>query len=280
MDGVTMPGRRHIAVAVAVTVLLGLSVGLAIHQRPGPLPRAVVGAHGYDVSWPQCSGSDAARMPPGAPSYLIVGLTNGVDETVNACLNAELDWARERHSGLGAYLAVSFPKRAQRAAAGTGMFGACGTSVRCRLRNDGATQAKAALATLHAVGLKPPILWLDVELRQVLPWSQRVTSNNDVLYGVIAALRAAHQPIGIYTTPAMWAQITGGYRLDRPNWLPTGDGSPSHAAALCPNSATGGPTWLVQYTRDLDADITCPPLRPRPGPRHVQLSRIVVEPGR
>jgi hypothetical protein len=34
---------------------------------------------------------------------------------------------------------------------------------------------------------------------------------------------------------------------------------------MCSTSATGGTTWLVQYTRRLDSDLTCPVLDPVPG---------------
>ena len=36
---------------------------------------------------------------------------------------------------------------------------------------------------------------------------------------------------------------------------------------MCQSTASGGRTWLVQYTRSLDSDLTCPVLNPVPG-RH------------
>jgi peptidoglycan hydrolase-like protein with peptidoglycan-binding domain len=78
-------------------------------------------------------------------------------------------------------------------------------------------------------------------------------------------LRAAGEQVGVYTTSAMWTQITRGYRLDVPNWIPSGDGRPHDAARMCRSTATGGVTWLVQYTRALDSDLTCPVLAAAPG---------------
>jgi hypothetical protein len=204
-------------------------------------------------------------MPQGRPSYLILGLTHGAGDTVNPCLAAQLGWAKSRGVRVGAYLVVSYPPKAQQALASNGLFGPCGTSVRCRLRNNGAKQAQAAIVTMQAVGLRPPRVWLDVELGRSLPWSAHAAANRAVLQGAVRALRDAHLPFGVYTTPAMWTQITRGFALNVPNWLPSGDGRARHAAALCSTTATGGVTWLVQYTRALDSDLTCPVLGPVPG---------------
>jgi peptidoglycan hydrolase-like protein with peptidoglycan-binding domain len=118
---------------------------------------------------------------------------------------------------------------------------------------------------MRAVGLAVPRLWIDVEVSTVLPWSRHVVNNIALLRGVLAGLRAAHMPVGVYTTPNMWQEITGGFQLNIPNWLPSGDGKARHAARLCQTSATSGRTWLVQYTQALDSDLTCPVLNPVPG---------------
>ena len=58
-------------------------------------------------------------------------------------------------------------------------------------------------------------------------------------------------------------------RVHVPNWLPAGNGDVGTAKSRCPTTATGGRTWLVQYTREWDEDLTCPAMdarRGRPGP--------------
>jgi hypothetical protein len=271
MDSVTRRARdAHrglIGAAVAVVLAVaGVGIGLALHHRPSlPVGLAPATSHGFDVSWPQCSGIAAGRMPGGRPSYVILGLTHGIGGTINPCLAAQLEWAKSRGVRVGAYLVPSFPTKAQQGLSASGLFGPCGTSVRCRLRNNGAAQARAAIATMQAAGLHPPRVWIDVELGTSLGWSRRTARNVAVLRGVAAGLRAAKLPFGVYTTVAMWTQIAGSYRLNVPNWLPSGDGSATHASALCQTSATGGVTWLVQYTRGLDSDLTCPILNPVPG---------------
>jgi peptidoglycan hydrolase-like protein with peptidoglycan-binding domain len=253
-------------IGIVLVVVAAVAVVAALHRSPArPLGPAPIGTQGFDVSWPQCAGTSAGRMPPGRPSYLLLGLTHGAGDTVNPCFVSQLDWARSRGVRVGAYLVASYPPKAERALAGNGLFGACGTSVRCQLRNNGAAQAQAAVATLHAAGLVVPMLWIDVELSTVLPWSRHTAANVALLRGVLGGLRAARIPVGVYTTTSMWRQITGGLHLNIPNWLPSGDGRAHHAARLCRTSATGGVTWLVQYTRTLDADLTCPVLDAVPG---------------
>lgn len=256
---------RRVLVGAVIVVLGGVGIGVALHHSAGPLGPAPIGTQGFDVSWPQCAGDLAGQMPPGRPPYLLLGLTHGAGDTVNPCLGSQLDWATSRGVRVGAYLVASFPTAVDQAAASDGLFGVCGTSARCRLRNNGAAQAQAAIATMHVVGLTVPTLWIDVEVSTVLPWSRHVAANIALLRGVVAGARAAHVPVGVYTTSAMWQEITGGYRLNVPNWLPSGDGRVRHAARMCRTSATGGVTWLVQYTRSLDADLTCPILNAVPG---------------
>jgi len=226
--------------------------------------------HGYDVSWPQCSGKDgngsAARsMPSGGARYVILGLTHGAGHTVNPCLGAQLAWARSHGVPVGAYLVPSYPTASDLAAASTGPYGACGSDMACRLGNDGARQASDALATMQEDGVPAPMVWVDVEFRHVHPWSKNHSNNAHVLDGVLSALRTANMPYGIYTTSYMWAHIVGDWRVDAPNWLPAGSGDPSDAQAECRRTGSGGTTWIAQYTRRFDENVTCPSMDATPG---------------
>jgi peptidoglycan hydrolase-like protein with peptidoglycan-binding domain len=250
-------GQRALVWTVAAAIS-GLAVGVALGHTSTPL--AASGVHGYDVSWPQCDGSAAHHMPAGHPSYVILGLTDGVGHTVNPCLGSQLGWARSHGVRVGGYLVASYPTRQQRAGAGNGLYGQCGASNRCRLRNDGAAQAKDALATMKSTGLAAPMVWIDVEFRHTDPWSHHNAGNAAVIQGIVRGLSAANMPYGVYTTSHMWTDIVGKYRVDAPNWLPVGHGGPRQALTMCQDTATGGVTWLVQYTRALDSDQTCPVL--------------------
>jgi hypothetical protein len=260
---VRVTGRRLTAkraapllvVAAAVIGVVALAFGTELRLRPpGPAPR---GAHGYDISWPQCSGSAAGVVPPGDPPYVIVGLTDGTGAAPNPCLDDQVAWAREHGTRIGVYLVAAYPSAAQLAAADDGPLAQCGAKQACRLRNVGAAEAAQAMSTIRGADIHPPLVWVDVEFRSDGPWSHHVAANLAVLQGIARGLRSARMRFGVYTTPLMWTDITGNYPLQVPNWLPTGDRSPRHARALCERTATGGPTWLVQYTRTLDEDLTC-----------------------
>lgn len=261
-----MRRARVLASAAAVAALAAFTalVIVAVSHHPGHAV-AAKGTRGYDVSWPQCSGSSAGTMPQGLPSYVILGLTHGVGHSENPCLGSQLGWARDRGVRVGGYLVASYPTRAQLRASDDGLYGVCGASTMCRLRNDGAAQAADAVASMQRVGLHTPLLWIDVELGHTPPWSHQNVRNAAVVAGIVRGLSAANVPTGVYTTPTMWQDIVGSYRLDVPNWLPSGDNKERHAMALCNATATGGQTWLVQYTSGLDHDETCPALAAVPG---------------
>jgi hypothetical protein len=110
-----------------------------------------------------------------------------------------------------------------------------------------------------------PMVWVDVEFRRHPSWSKSRADNARVIEGVLDGLRSAGMPFGIYTTSYMWQHIVGDLRVDAPNWLPAGDGNPDHAKAKCRTTGTGGPTWIAQYTRALDENLTCPVMDATPG---------------
>jgi hypothetical protein len=220
--------------------------------------------HGFDVSWPQCSGARAHHLPSDPGRYVVVGLTHGAGHTPNPCLPGQVGWARAHRVAIAGYLVPSYPTRAQLARAKNGFFGRCGT-LRCRLRNDGASQVVDALAGMRRAGLDLPMIWVDVEYRYDPAWSGHHDRNRAVLSGVLDAVRDTGLRVGVYTTSYMWGHITGGWRVDVPNWLPAGTGNARTARRRCAASGTGGVTWLVQYTREWDEDLTCPVMDATPG---------------
>jgi hypothetical protein len=225
--------------------------------------------HGYDVSWPQCSssghGAGAAHMPSSA-TYGILGLTHGAGHTVNPCLGAQLAWAKAHHAKVGAYLVPSYPTAAQLAYADSGPYGDCAaTDTMCRAGNDGAKQAREALRTMHDKGVPAPMVWVDVEFRHVHPWSKNQAVNARVVAGVIRGLQLVKMPYGVYTTSYMWSHIVGDYRVNAPNWLPAGSGKAADAKAKCRATGSGGTTWIGQYTRTFDENVTCPVMDATPG---------------
>jgi hypothetical protein len=244
----------------AAAVALGWGV-LATTQAAAPTTYT----HGYDLSWPQCSGSTASHLPGPEANYVILGLTHGSGHTVNPCLSGQLSWARSHHVLVGAYLVASYPTPREQQDASDGPVGHCGDDAACRRGNDGAKQASDALATMNRARVPAPMVWVDVEFRHYRSWSKDRAANADVVRGVLAGLDAAHVPYGIYTTSYMWEHIVGDLRVDAPNWLPAGSGKPADAKAECRATGTGGPTWVTQYTHGFDQNLTCPVMDATPG---------------
>ena len=220
--------------------------------------------HGYDISWPQCDGSRASSLPGSGATYAILGLTHGAGHTRNPCLAGQVAWAKAHHVLVGAYLVPSYPTPREQADASAGPAGNCGDAA-CRRENDGAKQAADALEVMKDAGLPAPMVWVDVEFRHYRSWSKSASANADVIRGVFLGLEAAHMPYGVYTTSYMWKKIVGSWRVDVPNWLPGGSGRSADAEKVCRATGTGGTTWLGQYTRHFDEDLTCPAMDATPG---------------
>src|SRR3954451_22467183 len=253
-------GNRMRRAAIWAAALAALAPVMGGSQAASP-----TWTHGYDVSWRQCSGTASHHLPGGSPAYAILGLTHGTGHTTNPCLPAQVSWVREHGARIGAYLVPSFPTAADIRAARNGPWGACGSNRTCRLRTDGARQAADAIALMRDAGLPLRMLWVDVECRHTPPWTSHDAANRHVLEGVFRGLRNARVSYGIYTTGYMWHAIVGDWRVRVPNWLPAGSGDPAAARQMCRTTATGGRTWLGQYTREWDENLTCPAMDAVPG---------------
>lgn len=253
---------RKFATWAVTAALVSAAAAASTHASSAPTTYT----HGYDVSWPQCSGHKVAHMPTSG-SYVILGLTHGAGHTVNPCLGAQLKWAKEHHMMVGAYMVPSYPTPAQLARASSGPYGNCSaTDTYCRAGNDGAKQAAEALATMKKAGVPSPMVWVDVEFRKKFPWSGRHREGNArVVQGVINRLKLSGVGVGIYTTSYMWQHIVGDYRVNLPNWLPGGSGNVADAEAKCRSTGSGGVTWIGQYTRTFDENVTCPVMDATPG---------------
>ena len=245
--------------------ILGAALAAVAVITGGSQAASTTWTHGYDVSWPQCSGAASHHLPGGSPAYAILGLTHGIGHTTNRCLPAQVSWARRHGARIGAYLVPSFPTAAELRAADRGPWGTCAGDRVCRLRTDGARQASDAVAVMRHAGLSVPMLWVDVEFRHTHPWTSSDAANRHVLEGVFRGLRAAGLTYGVYTTGYMWHAIVGSWRLQVPNWIPAGTGDPAAARRMCGATATGGRTWLGQYTREWDENLTCPAMDAVPG---------------
>jgi len=188
-------------------------------------------------------------------SFVVVGLTDGGSFRANPCLARQVASAKARHLWVGAYAISTHPTSAQLT-----RYGGTGTLL-ARLRRVGAAQAGFNLATMARVGLRSPMVWVDVEPRTRSPWSASAANNNAVIDGVIAGYEAAGVRAGIYSYNKAWKAITGGRVLPGvPTWVPVGHDGKAAASATCHvASYAGSKPWLTQWTDGVrDYNLTCP----------------------
>ena len=238
-------------------------------------------AIGYDISYPQCSGSD-----PSAPLFGIVGVNGGLANNANPCLSEELGWARAapgqkqpKQPALSLYIDTGNPGGhhvADWPRGGTApAYGACNA----KLTNacsyiygaQRAAHSYGLVAAVDPVAAKTAPWWLDVEL--MASWAGTYQLNIAALQGFIAGLRnaGATGPVGIYSTGAQWKDITGltaqttatAFSGQLPAWVA---GTQATLAQAQLNCAGGGFTGLVptlaQYRiGKLDADLRCAKVR-------------------
>ena len=231
-------------------------VASPVHLSPVPAPGSTV--HGNDISWPQCAKSDGGNGLPGpqdSASFAVLGLTDGGAFRANPCLASQVASVRSRHLWAGAYAISTYPTDAELV-----RYGGTGTLTQ-QLRRVGAAQAAFNLRTMARVGLRSPMIWVDVEPSKRTPWSAVAEQNNAVIDGVIAGYQEAGIHAGIYSYDNAWKAITGARSMPGvPTWVPVGKASESDAAARCVTASyAGGTPWLTQWTDDVyDYNLTCP----------------------
>ncbi|HEX4034430.1 MAG TPA: hypothetical protein VHX66_08310 [Solirubrobacteraceae bacterium] len=259
-----------VALAIVVVVVLVIAVS-------GSSPPTT----GYDVSYPQCSGSY-----PSNPLFGIVGVNGGLANKANPCVSGELQWARDaptpkrpKQPPLSLYIDTGNPGGhhvADWPNAGTASdYGACNglltNSCSYIYGEQRATHSLHVVAALDPVAARTAPWWLDVEL--MASWAGTYELNIAALQGFIAGLRnaGAAGAIGIYSTTAQWKEITGltaqttatAFDGPLPDWVAGTDATLAQARQNCASGGfTGVAPSLAQYrTGSLDADLRCPGTR-------------------
>jgi hypothetical protein len=220
--------------------------------------------YGNDVSWPQCpkdAGGYDLPGPMASASFVVMGLTDGGSFQANPCLARQVASGKTARLWAGAYAMASYPTSEQLT-----RYGGTGTLL-VRLGRVGAAQARFNLTTMTRVGLRAPMIWVDVEPNKKTPWSANADRNNAVLDGVMAGYRVAGLRTGIYSFDRAWKKITAGRVLPAvPTWVPVGDTTRAAAAGACAVTGHAGrKPWLTQWTDGVrDHNITCPGVTGRP----------------
>lgn len=261
--------RRVLVVALAASIIVVVLIIWA-SGRSGP-------AIGYDVSYPQCSGSY-----PSNPLFGIVGVNGGLASNANPCISDELHWARESPGqkrptqqplslyidtgNPGGHHVADWPSRGSAPA-----YGSCnGLLTNACSYLYGAERAAHSydlVAVLDSVAAKTVPWWLDVEL--TASWAGTYRLNIAALEGFIDGLRdaGATGAIGIYSTSAQWRDITGltaqttptAFRDRLSDWVAGTESTLAQARQNCIGGGfTGVAPTLAQYRiGSLDADLRC-----------------------
>ena len=232
---------------------------------------------GYDISYPQCSGSYPAN-----PLFGIVGVNGGLANNANRCLGSELRWVgdapgqkRPNQPPLSLYIDTANPGGHHVAdwpnGGTTPLYGGCDgllTNACSYIYGEQRALHSYRLVAAHdPAGAKTAPWWLDVELQA--SWAGTYQLNIAALQGFIAGLynAGATGPIGIYSTSAQWHDITGltaqttaaAFNAHLPDWVAGTKATLPQARQNCTNGGfTGVAPTLAQYRLgQLDANLRC-----------------------
>ncbi len=196
--------------------------------------------YGVDISFPQC-GRTFKDMGNG---YAIIGLDGGMPDRPNPCFATQWRFAA-RQAGSAVYVNTADNNRGDPLTVGR-------------------RAAAGDLAALEAHGVRPGTpVWLDVELPEV--WKGSQARHRAVISEHLRVLAEAGYPVGIYSAPALWEEITGGASVDVPTWVGIGTASAQRAAATCGRTSFGDrrPSIVQRIGtgsdgKPLDRNLTCP----------------------
>jgi hypothetical protein len=208
---------------------------------------AAASGGGWDVSFPQCSGSGIVGLPAD-PAIGIVGVNDGRPFTTNPCLSAQAAWAG---TALHAYINTDDPGPRSRqwpavttAKTHTGpkrciairrsrATTACAYDYGWKAARDAYARMSSVLQRLAAQGPVGHVAtsasalrwWLDVESAN--RWSGSVAMNTASIAGSLGYLRAAKvASVGIYAnrydSHTLFTTNSGTFPAGTLSWLATG----------------------------------------------------------
>lgn len=257
-----------IALAFIAVVVLVIIISISGNSSP---------TTGYDVSYPQCSGTY-----PSNPLFGIVGVNGGLANNANRCISGQLHWARvtpgqarPKQAPLSLYIDTGNPGGhhvADWPGGGTAPgYGACNgllTNACSYLYGEQrAAHSYHLVAALDSVAARTAPWWLDVEL--AASWAGTYRLNIAALNGFIAGLRnaGATGEIGIYSTSAQWKDVTGltaqttpaAFNAQLRDWVAGTKATLTQARESCSSGGfTGAAPTLAQYRiGPFDADLRC-----------------------
>jgi hypothetical protein len=237
-----------------VALMTALLLIAALAPDAGAYGIYTSGTTGYDISFPQCDGTypTLSEYPLG-----VVGVTSGHAFRNNPCFATEYAWAAHTMAPESVYLNLNEDIGVTALYGDIGPYGVCIQDSPCHALNYGYNAASSAYTYAAQVQtFVARMWWLDIETLN--SWSETdLTRNQDIVRGALQFLMADHGfSVGIYSTAAMWQEITGSWQIHLPAWI--GGGTAETAASMCEDSFTGGLVYLVQYDDgDYDRDYAC-----------------------
>jgi hypothetical protein len=240
--------RRTVGVLLGVATAVAATLGVAAPAEASTLV-------GYDISFPQCG-----KALPSSPAFGVVGVGGGKAFAHNPCVASEYTWAAGARRAPAFYMNTGNPGTLStrwtmpgpRSCNGTDGDGGCAYNYGW---NNAADALAYAASQVAAPGTRA--WWLDVEVAN--SWSTNTALNVTTIQGSIDYLRSQGVPgVGVYSTAAMWQQITGGTKLAVPSW-PAGARSKRAAKNACAGPGfTGGGVAMAQFPLNgFDGDVLC-----------------------
>ena len=211
-----------------------------VPAAPAEFPAGPRSNSGYDVSFPQCG-----RLLPGpSEGFAIVGVNGGRPFKDQPCFPDQAWWAQQ-HDGFAVYMNTEYDGVADPATIGRQM----------------ADDVVARLDNQYLPAQTP--VWLDVETDN--RWRGTPEQHRTLLNATASRLAALGHPVGVYSAPKLWREITDDVDPGMPVWLAVGKGTREKAEAACGRIAFGGQTpAMVQWIETgpdgapLDHNLLCP----------------------
>jgi hypothetical protein len=286
-----------LAGVVALQLVSAIPAPAEPTATPTPVEWTTVRA-GSDASWPSCTpphGTTTTMPLAERPSFVIVGVNDGLPGTVSACIERELAWARTTTGGssqprLAYYVMAADPWTAperrwvpdpwwptSNAVAGRGVDvpGAFaseehGTTCTGGHRERACAYVYGWAMAQHAAaipGLADPSahrFWIDVEAERT--WSRDQRFNQAVVEGMVAAFTSPRAKGGVGTTTGVysdhgeWARIIGRLREGSPldaldEWLAIGPATKAEAVDALQHAWPLTPGGTIRVVQWVDGRI-------------------------
>lgn len=194
---------------------------------------------GFDVSFPQCD----IALPDTPGGFAIVGVHGGRPGKDQPCLEQQAWWARQQN-GLAVYINLEDE--------GTGDPVFVGQDI-----------AADAIDRIQSAWLpKQTPVWLDIETDNA--WRGSTERHRQLIQATAVALAEAGHPVGVYSAPKLWLEITDGVDPGMPIWYAVGLGDRGMAERACQGKGFGGrQPSIVQWIEArpdgtlMDHDLLC-----------------------